>query len=217
MAGFAGRLLLLLLGRGRGPADAEFFLHEDFGEAEAAAAEFAGFIVGEEFDALFSYFGEEDLPGFLAEVVNGKEGTVLAFAAPLFVLAAALVFFTAEAFLLAAGLFCIAAGLFGFPALLRRELLGLGVAGRAFFPGRPGITAFRPGRTGFAGFPVAGGAGGVSGERLAGEDADFGRGSVIIGSGLGFHRWGGGRSSSFFLAGHGCFSDVLHDFGGKMP
>ena len=96
LAGLArGRGLGLGLGRGWGPADAQFFLHENFGEAEAAAAEFAGFVVGEEFDAFFADFGKEDLPGFLAKVVDGQEGAVLVFAALLLSLAAALVFVTA--------------------------------------------------------------------------------------------------------------------------
>lgn len=221
------------LGRGWGPADAQFFLHEDFGKAEAAAAEFAGFVVGEEFDAFLAYFGEENLPGFLAKVIDGEEGAVLTFAALLLSLAAALVFLTALPFLLAAGLLGIAAGLFGLAALLGGELLGLGIAGRAgvfargpgFIPGRPGFGAVWPG-AGLPGFPwFAGfaGAGGVSGEGFAGEDADFGRAGVGLGgAGFVFYRRGfgfrSGRSGScFFFAGHGGFSDILHDFGRKVP
>jgi len=231
LAGFAlGRGLRL--GRGWGTADAQFFLHEDFGEAEAASAEFAGFVVGEEFDAFLAYFGKEDLPGFLTKVVDGEEGAVLGFAALLLGLAAALVFFPALAFLLAAGLLGIAAGLFGFAALLGGELLGLGIAGRArvfargagFIPGRTGLGAVGPlpAFAAFLWFPGIAGAGGVSGEGFAREDADFGRAGVSAGGGgFVFCRRGfgfrSGRSGGFFFAGHGGFSDVLHDFGRKVP
>ena len=113
---FPWRWMLRLLGRGGGTADAEFFLHEDFGKAEAAAAEFPGFVVGEEFYTFFSHFSEEYLPCFLTKVIDREQSAVLAFAALLFGLAAALLFFAAEALLFPAGLFCLAAGLFGFAA-----------------------------------------------------------------------------------------------------
>jgi hypothetical protein len=245
VAGLAGGEGLALRGC-RGAADAEFFLHEDLGEAEAAAGEFAGFVVWEEFDAFFADFGEEDLPGFVAEVVDGKEGAVLAFAAGLFGVAAALVFVAAEALLFAALLFGIAASLFLFAALLGGELLGLGVAGEARVAGVPrvagvsgvsrvagvprvaGVSRVLAGRAGFAL-----GAHAVAGEGLAGEGAIFLKWggwawfslgfsfSFCLGFSLGFSLGSGGRGGggggSFLAAGQRRFGDVLHDFWGKLP
>ena len=236
VAGLAGGEGLALRGC-RGAADAEFFLHEDLGEAEAAAGEFAGFVVWEEFDAFFADFGEEDLPGFVAEVVDGKEGAVLAFAAGLFGVAAALVFVAAEALLFAALLFGIAAGLFLFAALLGGELLGLGVAGGARVAGVAGVPGVaRVARfSGVAGVPgvLAGRAGfalgahAVAGEGLAGEGAIFLKWggwagfwlgfSFCLGFRLGSGGRGGGGGGSFLAAGQRRFGDVLHDFWGKLP
>lgn len=205
--GFTGCLGLALRGSGRcwGPADAEFLLHENLGEAEAAAGQLAGFIVGEEFDAFFSYFGEEDLPGFGAEIINRQERTVLVFTAGLLGLTAALVLVTAQAFLLAAGLFRFPAGLLGLAALLGGLLLGLGIAGGA------GVTLILPGRAG-----IAGRAGGIAGQGLAGEGFDFRDGG---GLGVFCHRGssGGFGGGSFLAAGHRRFGDILHDFGRKVP
>ena len=211
--GFAlGLLLLLLLGWGGGAADAEFLLHEDFGEAETAAGQIAGFVVGEKLDAFFSDFSEEDLPRFLAEVINGKEGAVLGFAAGLFGLAAALVFLAAEAFLFPALLLGVAAGLLGLAALLGRELLGLGVArGALVLPGRAGVPR---------------GAHAVTGEGLAGQGdilrhlgGGCGRAFVFCrrSRGGGFRGSSGSGGGSFLTAGQRRFGDVLHDFGRKMP
>ena len=205
--GFTRGLRLALRGGGRcgGPADAEFLLHENLGEAEAAAGQFAGFIVREEFDAFFSDFGEEDLPRFGAEIINRQERAVLIFAAGLLGLTAALVLVTAQAFLLAAGLFRFPAGLLGLAALLGGLLLGLGIAGRAH------VTLILPGRTG-----IAGRAGSIAGQGLAGEGFDFRGGG---GFGVFCHRGSGGGFSggSFLAAGHRRFGDVLHDFGRKVP
>ncbi len=206
--GFTRGLRLTLRGGGRcwGPADAEFLLHENLGEAEAAAGQLAGFVVREELDPFFSDFGEEDLPGFGAEIINWQERAILVFAAGLLGLTAALVLVTAQAFLLAAGLFSIAAGLLGFAALLGGLLLGLGVAGRA------GVTLILPGRAG-----IAGRAGGIAGQGLAGEGFDFRDGG---GFGIFCHRGSRGSFSgggSFLAAGHRCFGDILHDFGRKVP
>jgi hypothetical protein len=140
--GFTRGLRLALRGSRRcwGPADAEFLLHENLGEAEAAAGQLAGFVVREEFDPFFSDFSEEDLPGFGAEIINRQERTILVFTAGLLGLTAALVLVTAQAFLLAAGLFSVAAGLLGLAALLGGLLLSLGIAGRA------GVALILPGR-----------------------------------------------------------------------
>ena len=205
--GFTRGLRLALRGGGRcwGPADAEFLLHENLGEAEAAAGQLAGFVVREELDPFFSDFGEEDLPGFGAEIIDWKQRPVLVFAAGLLGLTAALVLVAAQAFLLAAGLFSVAAGLLGLAALLGGLLLGLGIAGRA------GVTLILPGRAG-----IAGRAGGIAGQGLAGEGFDFRDGG---GFGSFCHRGssGGFSGGSFLAAGHRRFGDILHDFGRKVP
>ncbi len=122
----------------------------------------------------------------MAEVVDGKEGAVLAFAAGLFGLAAALVFVAAEALLFAALLFGVAAGLFLLAALQGGLLLELGVARGARVLAR---------RAGLAG--LARGAHAVAGEGLAGEGAVFLRGGWWRGRfGL-----GSGGGSSFLAAG----------------
>ena len=138
-------LALRRSGRRWGPADAEFFLHENLRKTETAAGQLAGFVVREKLDAFFADFSEEDLPCFAAEIVNREESPVLIFAAGLLGLTAALVFVPAQAFLLAAGLFGITAGLLRFAALLGRELLGLRI------PGRAGLALILPGRAGIAG------------------------------------------------------------------
>ena len=206
--GFTRGLRLALRGSRRcwGPADAEFLLHENLGEAEAAAGQLAGFVVREEFDPFFSDFSEEDLPGFGAEIINWQERAILVFAAGLLGLTAALVLVTAQAFLLAAGLFSVAAGLLGLAALLGGLLLSLGIAGRA------GVALILPGRAGIA----AGRAGGIAGEGLTGEGFDFRDGG---GFGIFCHRGsrGGFSGGSFLAAGHRRFGDILQDFGRKVP
>ena len=42
------------------------FVEEDFGEAEAAAGEFAGVVIGDKGDAFFADFGEVDFPSAFA-------------------------------------------------------------------------------------------------------------------------------------------------------
>lgn len=125
------RFTRLALRRRRGAAHAEFLHEEDLGEAEAAAGEFAGVVVGEEFDALLADFGEIDVPGLFAKVVHGKAGAVLGFPAGLLLLAAAVVLFAAALFFLAALLFLLTAEVFLFAPLLvlLAALLGGLIAG----------------------------------------------------------------------------------------
>lgn len=187
-AGFPGR------GRGR-PAHADFLLEENFSEAETPAGQFAGIVVGEQFDPFFADFGEINVPCLFAKVLHGHPGAVFGLAALLFLLTAAIFLLAALLFLLAALLFLLAAEVFLFTpllillaALLGSESLGLRVARRL-------VLALL-----------------ISGGLRRGRG---GAGRVICGVRRRF-RGGGGLSGELVLLCHHCLSDVLNDLRGGV-